>query len=159
MANGDYYSMTQDVYDIYGKANIWRWSDPDNNGDQVVVTDRINWANRMAEAYVNGRLARGRYTIPFCKPAVPMVIILAASYAGLYLYDTRRVVSADADNRVSAQKKNADMWIKQIVGGQLKLVDDCGVELTVHKAFPITSGYVDPVNQIVQVNPFISRKT
>ena len=138
MADGEYYSRRRDIELIFGVENLIRWADPENSADTQLIDDRIDWANQQAEYYVNGRLKNGRYVIPFTKPAVQLVVLIAASYAGAFLYDTRRVVDTTTDE-IGAQRKNADMWIRQILGGQLKLVDACGDELASYKTHPIAS--------------------
>lgn len=138
MADGEYYSMRKDIELIFGVENVTRWADPENSADTALIEDRIDWANQQAEYYVNGRLKNGRYAIPFTKPCVQIVVLISASFAGAFLYDTRRVVDTQGDE-IAAQRRNAEMWINQILNGQLRLVDACGDELSSKKNYPIAS--------------------
>jgi phage gp36-like protein len=148
MADGDYYSKRSDVDLIYGVDNINRWADPENDGNTALITSRLDWANFQAETYLNGRLLTSRYVIPFTKPASQMIVLIAGSLAGMFLYDTRRIVSSDnTTDEIAQQRKNSEMWIRQILSGQLKILASTGLELTANKAYPVGSGPEDDVIQ------------
>jgi len=124
MADGDYISNRDDIEKLFGKENVKRWANPDNDGDHETVVNRIDWANEYAEQEFLGRIAEGPYDIIAIRDTPPkMTIIICASIAGSSLYDTRRVVdSEEATDRVSIQRKNAARWISQILSGRLKLI-------------------------------------
>lgn len=107
---------------MFGALNIRRWADLDNTENEVTIHARIDWACELATEYVNSRLVRGHYTIPFTSIPV-MIVNLTAMYAGIMLYDGRQVVSSDDKDVVSRQRKDFDRYIRQIVKGQLKLLD------------------------------------
>ena len=107
MADGDYYSSRTDIDNLFGRENIARWADADNTRSEDIIAERVDWANRMAYAYVNGRLAEGRYAVPLDTPFPDVIVYIAAAISGAILFDTRRVVNAQEPDRVAAQKKNA----------------------------------------------------
>ena len=161
MPDGDYYSKRSDLDLIFGAENIDRYAAAPNEGDRKLIDERVDWANLNAESYVNGRLMRGRYDIPFTKPVnVQMVIDLSASWAGIMLYATKRVASSDApSDRMAEQRMNAERWIKEIMAGQLKLVDMQGNELPIPISYPQGSGALrdtrrNPLAECT-INPFI----
>ena len=125
MADGDYISKQSDIELVFGTLNVQRWADADNSGDAGVITARLDWANEYAEQEFLGRILEGPYDPDEVRTTKPkMVIYTCASLAGVYLYDTRRVVdSQNADEQVAKQRKNVDKWIAQIMAGQLKLMD------------------------------------
>jgi len=123
------YCDETDLYQAFGEANINRWADLDNNADLTVIADRIDWAMDLAYEYINAKLVRGHYELPFDTP--PLIIIhLNALYAGILLYDARLMIDSDKD-QVSRQRKTFNNWIRQILRGQLKLVDSNDVPLEV----------------------------
>ena len=118
------YCEDTDLFQAFGQKNIERWADLDNEGDQDDIDDRIQWAIDLGYDYINSKLIRGHYEIPFEDP--PKTIIhLNALQAGIILYDSRLVVDSDKD-QVSRQRKTANNWIRQILRGQLKLIDSNG---------------------------------
>jgi hypothetical protein len=118
-------SDQNDVEFVFGALNVQRWADADNTGNATIITNRITWANDYAEQEFLGRIAEGPYDMEEVRTTLPkMAVYICASLAGVYLYDTRRVVDSESNSdRVAKQKKNVDRWIAQIMGGQLKLLD------------------------------------
>ena len=125
MSDGDYISNQKDIENVFGKDNVQRWGDPDNINDFASITNRIDWANQMAEQEFLGRIAEGPYDLAEVRTVKPnMTVLLCASLAGVHLYDTRRVVDSENNTeRVAKQRKNVDKWIQQIMAGKLKLLD------------------------------------
>ena len=130
MADGDYYSNRQDLDRVYGKNNIDRWADLDNDGNEYKIANQVDWANEQAKIYLDGRLTDGAYdsSIPFgtvtANNVPPLIRLLSKTLAGLYLFDHRRVIdSSENTDSVSQQRKNFDSWISQLTSGILKLRD------------------------------------
>lgn len=126
--SNEFYAGLSDLNNIYGERNIVRWSDVDN--DEVINELRVDWALEQANIYIDGRLTETMYdsAIPFgsvdCENVPPIIRLMAATLAGLFLYDTRRIIDAqDPTDQVSQQRMNFDRWMKQILKGQLKLRD------------------------------------
>ena len=125
MSDGAYLSSRKDIEYIFGKANVERWGNPDNEEDYAAVETRIDQANLYAQTEFLGRIAGGPYAIDDVLSIKPhMTITICASLAGAWLYDTRRVVDSNpAKDSIAQQRKNANRWIQQIMSGQLKLID------------------------------------
>ena len=125
MADGDYISNASDLDRVFGRINIQNWADADNEDDKIQRDVRIDWANEYAEQEFLGRLADGPYDHLIVRTTKPkMAILICTCIAGIHLYDTRRVIdSSENTDRVAKQRKNADRWIRQIMAGQLKLID------------------------------------
>lgn len=142
MADGQYYSNAQTLYDIFGEKNIRLYASPDNDADDEVINRRIDWANQLGQEYTNGRMAVGKYSIPFKCPVPKLIEIIAGSYAGKLLYDIRRIVDGEDDDaaRIAAQTKNMNMLIQQILSGQLLLTDASCRRLPAANAYPISIG-------------------
>lgn len=127
MADGDYMSSRLDIEYVYGKVNVSKWADSDNTEDPLWIDDRIDWANESAQLEIFARLRKGKYALSHfdvAGGAIPrMSIRIAATRAGLFLFDTRRVVSDETEDQVSRQRKDYDRWIRQILAGQLEFED------------------------------------
>lgn len=118
------YCVNADLDYVYGPKNIKRWADLDNDGNITTITDRKTWAIGVATEYINSRLLRGPYTIPFNDPPPVLIANLTAMYAGILLYDGRQVVSSEEPHdQVSRQRKDFERYLRQILKGQLKLID------------------------------------
>ncbi len=141
-----YYSAQSDIELIFGEENVNRWMDVDNTDNVTKKNNRVNWANQMAQAYIDSRLSSGHYAVPFTSPYPPMITYMAASLAGAYLYDTRRVVDSDTDDRISQQRKNVDLWLKQVNRGQLRILDAQAIPLEMQsKSTPIVHKHSEEV--------------
>ena len=109
-----------DLETIFGKLNIQRWADLDNDESELTIANRVEWACQWATEFVNSRLQYGHYAVPFI--SVPELIRdLTAMFAGITLYDGRQVASADDHDLVSRHRRDFDRYIRQIHKGQLKL--------------------------------------
>lgn len=118
MAN---YPTKKSIELVHGMKNITKWADLDNDINTNTINDRIAWSSELATEYVNGRLMLGRYAIPFV--AVPkMVIHISSLLAGILLHDGR-VVSDQLRDMVAPKRKEFIRLLRQILGGQLKLLD------------------------------------
>lgn len=125
------YCDGDDLDMMFGAKNIDRWADLDNDENGTYNAARVDWACELATEYLNSRLLRGPYAVPFDTPYPTLIVNLTAMYAGILLYDGRQVVSADDKDRVSRQRKDFDRFIKQIFRGQLKLFTTTGTALEV----------------------------
>lgn len=124
------YCAEADLVLIYGQKNINRWADLDNDEDNYVIDARIEWACEFATEFVNSRLLRGPYAVPFDSPYPLLIVNLTAMYAGILLYDGRQVVSAEDNDKVSRQRRDFDRYIRQIFKGQLKLFTTTGTAIS-----------------------------
>lgn len=122
------YCERADVEVMYGRKSVARWADLDNDGEEYTITARINWACELATEYINSRLTKGHYDVPFSVGSggnVPLLIInLTAMYTGVLLYDGRQITAKDVDrDEVSRHRKDFNRFVNQIMKGQLKLLD------------------------------------
>lgn len=120
----------KDIEQIFGRENVSRWADLDNDKDQDKIQERIE--NSLADSldYIYGRI-KGRYgdAIPFTN--TPRIIkYMNALYAGMMLYDSRLIVSENqARDQVSRHRKDFRRLIREILSGQLRLIDGLSGEV------------------------------
>ena len=125
------YCKRIDIENIFGKRNVARWADLDNDESETLIASRIEWASDFATEYVNSRLLYGPYAVPFDTPYPLMIVNLTAMFAGIQLYDGRQVVSAEDKDQVSRQRKDFDRYLRQIFKGQLKLFTTTGTAIEI----------------------------
>lgn len=114
----------KDIEQIFGRENVSRWADLDNDKDQDMINERIEDHLSNALDYIYGRI-KGRYgdAIPFTN--TPRIIkYMNALYAGTMLYDGRLIVGENtAKDQVSRHRKDFRRLIREILSGQLQLLD------------------------------------
>lgn len=121
----DYTDATQ-IQRIYGVNNVNKWADLDNDEDSSKIAARIAWACEMSTNYMNGRLAQGKYEVPFTdEDHLPKLLVLLTSMlAGLMLFDGRLVVSSDPPyDSLARQRKDFRKYLRELLSGQIKLID------------------------------------
>lgn len=114
------YTTRLSIENVYGKRNVEKWADLNNDSDPTFITNRIVWAGEMATEYINSWLAQGKFTTPLVD--VPRLIInIASMLAGVMLHDGRTIVSSEPD-QIGRQRKQVDKQLRQILSGQLRLL-------------------------------------
>ena len=130
-----HYARRSDIEKIFGKANVRAWADLDNAGDEDDITDRIDWALDLAKERFDNRLRNGPYEIPFTSTnssssssvsstdggSIPLEVVDAnARYAGVLLYDGRRLVDQE-DNQyeMGPHEKKVNQFIRSVLAGQV----------------------------------------
>jgi len=120
------YNDADDIYLVFGQTNTRKWANADNVADSgagaTAINNRITWASQKATDYINDRLRRTYYDIPFDTP--PQTIIdLSAQLAGCTLYQMPRglVEGEDAQAAMQAVRDEAEALLARIVAGQIKL--------------------------------------
>lgn len=104
---------------VFGKSNIDQWSDADNTNQDAHRVARIAWALQRATDYIDEKLRRTHYIVPFS--TIPNSIVdLTATYAGYFLYVFPRGM-VDIDDPILAFKQDADDQLARILSGQLIL--------------------------------------
>jgi uncharacterized protein DUF1320 len=123
-ATGVYCSLA-DVQNIFGRYNVETWAKIEDvdTGD---VDARIVAFIADAEDYIDARLRSTRYTVPFVAPIPRLVKRIAATLAGVYLYEARGALDVDPDtgrvnHRYTAHKKWAEDKLEMIRKGGLQL--------------------------------------
>lgn len=117
------YADQNNLYVMFGKANIDMWADLDNTQNTLFINERITWALELADEYINGRLIYRRYVLPFA--IVPRFITyLATLFAGILLHDGRLIKESTGIpvDEVSRVRKEFAKGIRQILNGQLTLL-------------------------------------
>ena len=116
------YSSRLQLEIMFGCVNIQKWADLDGKNNSNDVEERINFYLDQAEEYINSRLVNGKYAIPFV--SVPKFITyLTTMCAGIYLYDGRQVRDSENTDQVSRHRKMFKTYIRQLVAGQILLLD------------------------------------
>lgn len=119
------YCTRTDIERQFGPSNVSTWSDLENKGNALHVIERVVEAIVYAEEYINGVLLGGPYSVPFID--VPEIIKrLAATFAGIWLYESRGVTDFDNDtgqpiHRYAYQKQSAKSMLLNIKKGTFRL--------------------------------------
>ena len=118
------YTTRADIEEVHGKANVKQWADLDNLDDETAISDRINWASQYAFDRINAKLHQGAYKIPF-EVAPNFIKNMAASYAGVVLYDNRRVADTEETDEdfIDVFRLNFNQDIKDLLSGKLRLIE------------------------------------
>lgn len=120
--NAPHYSGRGDVEILFGKANVEKWADVDNENSTAFIANRIAWANHQAWAYINARLEGGIYSVPFEPPFPPIIVEMSARHAGVLLYDSRGLEDTETtDHLYTNHRDRVAEMLTQILAGQLKL--------------------------------------
>lgn len=123
--SGYTYVVNTDLDLQWGKVNVDKWADADNDKDAAKILARRAWALARAERYINSRLQGSIYSIPFAAvPDTPTEIRdLVVTYAGLYLYQSPRgLVDGDDTNDAMQQiKDDAEIIIRNIIAGVYRI--------------------------------------
>lgn len=116
------YAEKNDIDLIFGKTSVEIWADLNNSRIPVEIKARIDWALALANSKLNSRLRNGPYTIPFSATYDPIIVDLEARWAGVLLYDGRRVAdSEETENTPEHHRVMIDQTIKAILAGTLRL--------------------------------------
>ena len=75
----------------------------------------------QAQAYIDGRLMRSAYAIPFADPVPSVISHCTALQTGIMLYSARRIVSDATENQVAAQEKEVENYLSRILADTLLL--------------------------------------
>lgn len=132
------YITTQDIYNVFGEANVIAWSDL--SGGRTLDEDRVTAAINWASKYVENRFRRSRYTIPFTIGSDGsydyQLTSWVATLAGDWLYKARSSRRGqEQEDRTSRQVKDVKTEMAQVLGGQLEL--DAGMVSTPTPSGPI----------------------
>jgi len=119
------YASRYTLNTVFGRANIDKWADLDNDGDEDKIEARILAVLDQADEEVNDRLRRGPYTVPFTSPSAKIVRV-ATLFAGVFLYEARGVQDFDQEthkavHRLAYQKTEAETTCRKILSGQFVL--------------------------------------
>jgi len=117
------YCEPTDLFLGFGKANIIKWADVDNNNDNNSINTRIAWAIENATNELDGKLADSPYQFPLAVggPYPPVLIKMCASLAAVMLYDSRGISDENKETGLSKHKKAVDMFVRDIYARRMTL--------------------------------------
>lgn len=115
------YSTRSNLEIVFGKTNITKWADANNNNNKDDIAARIAWAIESADSSIDDRLRRLGFTLPF--DPVPITIReISCRLAGICLYEFPRGVADDEEaTDFSPIKEWAENQLVNISSGFLKL--------------------------------------
>lgn len=112
-------AVRRDVELIFGRENVLKWADLDNDRDTFKAEERIVDALSNALDYIYSRIRR-RYDVPFT--TTPRLIKwLNALYAGILLFDSRLIVAQPGLDQLGKHRKEFRRVLREILSGQLHL--------------------------------------
>jgi phage gp36-like protein len=121
------YCVRADIEAIYGKIEVTKWADLDNDGDTASITVRITNAIARADAQIDDTLRDGPYTVPFT--TVPQTIAdLSAYLAGVLLYEARGTRDFDPETNLPQHRLH---WQRRHVADQLAAIRGASLKLDV----------------------------
>lgn len=114
---------------MFGKKNIAKWADLDEDGADETVAARITAAIAYADAEIDSRLRDTMYTLPIATRAggVPAEIAdISNRLAAVWLYETRGVFEFDSEterplHKLIWHKRDAERKLAEIVGLKRRL--------------------------------------
>jgi phage gp36-like protein len=116
------YAERGDIDNIFGKDSVDQWADLNNKRIPKEIKARLDWALALAESKVNAALRGGPYVIPFTGTIDPIIVDLTARWAGVLLYDGRRIVDTeDEDSTIDLHRDMCNKTTKMLIGGSLRL--------------------------------------
>ena len=115
------YADRDDLDLQYGRDNVDKWADLNNNRDADEIAARVAWALAAGDEEIDNRLRDGPYEVPFT--TIPGEITrLSALYAGFLLYDSRGITDQDGpDDQLKNHRTRFETRCRMILSGQLKL--------------------------------------
>ncbi len=132
-ATGSYILQT-DIENVFGEDNIARWSQLDNEVELADI-NRIGEAIVYTESYINDRLRKSQYIIPFA--SVPITVKnWCVVKAGAWLYQARGIRDDnDEEDLINAKLEKIETEISGTIMGILQL--DAPVKYTDKPSGPI----------------------
>lgn len=115
----DTFATADDLYDIFGKANVWEWAnmlelDPVTEAAEYTsdCERRIQLSLVYATTDIIELLRGGPYEMPFTAATItPTIVRCCAMKAGCWLFEWRR---SENEDRYSKMEERADKLIEQI---------------------------------------------
>ena len=117
------YCQRSDLENVYGKVNVAKWADLDNNEDNAAITARIDAAIVSSVAKLDGWMRNKAYDVPFVAPLDPLVVEISARFAGIYLYEARGYANDDGEY-MTEQREHAESLVAQVLNGRLQLTHE-----------------------------------
>jgi phage gp36-like protein len=131
------YATKSNLEQVFGSTNVEKWADLDNDGDETNIAARIAAALDWADNEIDSLLRESRYDVPITpltgSATPPVIRDVAASLAGVWLYEARGVQDYNPDtgaavHRLEWHRRRAHDTLSDIVRGKRRidavLVDD-----------------------------------
>ncbi len=123
------YCERSDIEAIFGTKNVAKWADMDEDEGAGDITARITLAISVASEEIDDFARLYQYTVPLTTPAeaTPVTIVnLAATLAGVWLYEARGCVDFDPKNgapyhRLAFKRAEAQRFFDQLRTGERKI--------------------------------------
>lgn len=121
------YCEANDLYLAYGKQNVRKWADLQNDEDAAQITARIEYACEQATAQMDDRLRDGPYAFPVelgSGESYPVQLVRhTALLAGTILYESRGISDAAMEQEHSLRwaEKRVEAWIRSVMTRVVKL--------------------------------------
>ncbi len=117
-----------DIEDIFGVENVNTWADLNSNQNATEIADRVSRAITVVTADVYDRLRGGAYAIPLQvnDASKASIVTLAATGAGVWLYECRGTVDFDATTGAATHqlhwhRKRYETEIKELRAGSRRI--------------------------------------
>lgn len=119
-----HYCDRDDVELVYGRSNVAKWADLNNDQDENDIAERIGWACCLATSEIDDRLRDGPYDVPFEEPWALSLVDATARLAGTLLYDSRGAIDVGADDdpahSLAPMRKRVEKFIKSVLAGRTR---------------------------------------
>lgn len=117
------YCTRSDIEAVFGRTNVAKWADLDNDGTNAKIDARIAVAIEAATREVNNRLRGGVYAVPVLGDD-GTIREIAATLAGCWLYDIRgyqdyNPETGAPEHRYAPIRRRAEADLAAIRTGQL----------------------------------------
>jgi len=119
------YCARADIEQIFGRTNVTKSADLDNNDDAEAIAARIDAMIAAASNEINDRLRGGPYRVPITQ-ICETIKLLTAHLAGVMLYEARGIQDFDATSglpyhRLHWHRTHVDTVLVQIRSGVRRL--------------------------------------
>lgn len=134
------YCEDTDIELAFGRENVHKWADVDNDNLDASVTARKLWAREQATAELDARLAASAYQFPLASGDYPAILVRMCAYlAGVLLYESRGVTDVGEDGKATHalmwHRKRVDEFIRDVYGRRIVLI---GAELSASAVTEVT---------------------
>ena len=122
------YCVDSDLDLAFGRDNVRKWADANNNRLETEVVARKLWARQAATDELDASLAASEYQFPLddAEPYPGLLVRMCAYLAGVLLYESRGVTDVDAEGRPQHSlmwfRRRVEQFIKDLHGRRIKLV-------------------------------------
>ena len=143
MPAGVYHSKA-DIESMFGRGNVRIWSSLGPEDDWAAMAARIQGVINWTESYVNSRLRRSKYIIPFSLPIPLEITEICAHISGSKLYEPRTSEDFNSDGQnplktfVATRRKDAEGQLQMILAGKLEIDAPLDVGITEYPTVVVT---------------------